>query len=112
MGDISTEDISVPLVPSLRDTTRGHQLIVHGKPFLLLPAELQNSSFSCPEFMQQVWPKLKESSVNTVLASVSWEDIEPQEKVFDFNRLDQTILDARAHGFHLILLWFGAFKNG
>ncbi|KAH7095297.1 glycoside hydrolase superfamily [Paraphoma chrysanthemicola] len=99
-------------IPHLKRLSRGHHLIVHGEPFLMLPAELHNSSFSCPNFMQQVWPKLKDSNINTVLANVSWEDIEPQEGHFDFTRLDQLLHDARANQLYLVLLWFGAFKNG
>lgn len=86
--------------------------MVHGKPFLMLPAELHNSSFSCADFMKGTWPALKHSNVNTVLVSVGWEDIEPAEGHFDFTRLDRGIQDAREYGLHLVLLWFGAFKNG
>lgn len=99
-------------IPHVKRVARGHNLIVKGKPFLMLPAELHNSSFSCPDFMEGIWPLLQDSSVNTILANVSWEDIEPVEGQFDFRRLDQGILNARERGFHLILLWFGAFKNG
>lgn len=99
-------------IPHIKQVSRGHNLIVKGEPFLMLPAELHNSSFSCPEFMEQVWPVLKDSNVNTILANVTWEDIEPFEGDFDFKRLDQGVLDARNRGFHLVLLWFGAFKNG
>lgn len=62
--------------------------------------------------MRDVWAKLQEQNINTVLANVSWDAIEPVEGCFDFTRLDQVIYDARRHGLHLILLWFGAFKNG
>lgn len=51
-------------------------------------------------------------NVNTVLANVAWEAIEPQEGVFDFSLFDKLLRDARQHGLRLILLWFGAFKNG
>ncbi|KAH6612993.1 glycoside hydrolase superfamily [Boeremia exigua] len=98
--------------PYIQQVAKGHNLIVNGKPFLMLPAELHNSSFSCPEFMKNIWPVLKDSNVNTVLANVSWEDIEPAEGILDFKRLDQGIRDARQRGFRLVLLWFGAFKNG
>lgn len=62
--------------------------------------------------MKSAWPNLMAQNLNTVLASVSWEQIEPQEGVFTFETLDQNILDARKHGLRLVLLWFGSFKNG
>lgn len=51
-------------------------------------------------------------NINTVLGCVTWEDIEPDEGNFDFAVLDGVIESARAHGLHLVLLWFGSFKNG
>ncbi|KAK6000329.1 hypothetical protein QM012_003961 [Aureobasidium pullulans] len=51
-------------------------------------------------------------NMNTVLGSVSWEQIEPTEGNFDFKALDEGLLDARAHDLHVVLLWFGSFKNG
>ncbi|OAL57457.1 glycoside hydrolase [Pyrenochaeta sp. DS3sAY3a] len=113
MGEaIGTDRACPPQIPHIKRVARGHNLIVKDEPFLMLPAELHNSSFSCLEFMKDVWPKLKDSSVNTVLVNVTWEDIEPIEGRFDFAHLNEGILDARKHGFHLVLLWFGAFKNG
>ncbi|KAH7085649.1 glycoside hydrolase superfamily [Paraphoma chrysanthemicola] len=113
MGELATApDTTNHQIPHLKRLSRGHHLIVHGEPFLMLPAELHNSSFSCPKFMQQVWPRLKDSNINTVLANVNWEDIEPQEGHFDFTRLDQLLHDARVNRLYLVLLWFGAFKNG
>ncbi|KAI8670228.1 hypothetical protein NCS55_00768000 [Fusarium keratoplasticum] len=47
-----------------------------------------------------------------MLGSVSWESIEPQEGVFDFSELDKVVLGARKHGLHLVILWFGSYKNG
>ncbi|KAH0272453.1 glycoside hydrolase, partial [Aureobasidium melanogenum] len=101
-----------PPIPHLRQTAMSKQLIVKGKPFLMLAGELQNSSFSSPEYMQDVWTKLTTMNMNTVLGSVSWEQIEPTEGNFDFEALDQVLLDARKHGLHVVLLWFGSFKNG
>lgn len=63
--------------PFIAQVAKGHKLMVHGKPFLMLPAELHNSSSSCADFMMGIWPALKHSNVNTVLAKVGWEDIEP-----------------------------------
>ncbi|KAH0379223.1 glycoside hydrolase, partial [Aureobasidium melanogenum] len=99
-------------IPHLRQTANSKQLIVKDEPFLMLAGELQNSSFSSPEYMKDVWTKLKAMNMNTVLGSVSWEQIEPTEGNFDFTALDQVLLDARGHDLHVVLLWFGSFKNG
>ncbi|KAE8150343.1 glycoside hydrolase superfamily [Aspergillus avenaceus] len=98
--------------PHLRPTDNGKQLIVDGRPFLSLPAELQNSSLTSSEYMNTVWQKLVDTHVNTVLGCVAWESVEPAEGQFTFKELDRVILGARGHGLRLVLLWFGSFKNG
>ncbi|MCJ1256315.1 hypothetical protein MMC24_004136 [Lignoscripta atroalba] len=99
-------------IPYLSRTATSAQLVVKGKPMLMLAAELQNSSMTSPEYMAPQWQKLVDTNINTVLGCVTWEQIEPTEGTFDFKVLDQIILDARSHGLHLVLLWFGSFKNG
>lgn len=101
-----------PNHPHLVKTDNGQQLVVKGKPFLMLAAELQNSSMTNGEYMDSVWPKMVDTNINTVLGCVTWEQIEPVERQFDFAELDKCILSARRHGLHLVLLWFGSFKNG
>lgn len=58
------------------------------------------------------WKDIKAAGVNTVLAVVSWEQIEPKEGVYDFTVVDDLIADARANDLKLALLWFGSWKNG
>ncbi|KAL2796360.1 glycoside hydrolase superfamily [Aspergillus keveii] len=99
-------------IPHLKRTKTSAQLIVKGKPFLMLPCETHNSSFSSSAYMDRLWAELKNCNFNTILGSVSWECIEPHEGHFDFSELDRIILAARGHGLHLVLLWFGAYKNG
>lgn len=99
-------------IPRLVDTAWSKQLHVKGKPFLMRAGELQNSSLTSPEYMDTVWQKMVDTNYNTLLGCVTWEMIEPEEGVFDFAVLDQVILGARRHGLHLVLLWFGSFKNG
>lgn len=101
-----------PRIPHLRNAGTTQQLVVHGRPFLALAAELQNSSMTSAEFMEPVWQKLVDTNINTVLGCVTWEDIEPVEDQFNFAELDKVILGARKHGLQLVLLWFGSFKNG
>jgi hypothetical protein len=99
-------------VPSLEKRGNATQLIVDGKPFLVLGGELHNSSSSSREYMKEYWPKLKESGMNTVLAAVEWALVEPVEGTFDFTVVDNLVEDARRNDLRLILLWFGAWKNG
>jgi hypothetical protein len=85
---------------------------VNGKPFLALAGELSNNGATSVEYMKPIWPKLVEYKLNTVLAGVSWAQIEPQEGKFDFNVLDGVVRDARSYNLHLVLLWFASYKNG
>ncbi|HEV7606316.1 MAG TPA: DUF5597 domain-containing protein, partial [Steroidobacteraceae bacterium] len=87
------------------------QLIVDGKPFLILGGELGNSSASSAEYMRPHWPRLKAMNLNTVLAPVEWDLIEPTEGKFDWSPVDDLLRDARAHELKLVILWFGAWKN-
>lgn len=116
MGDISHSELPSKMaqhsLPRIVKTHNAGQLVVHDKPYLVLGAELQNSSFSSPSHMASIWQKMKDMNVNTVLGSVPWEMIEPEEGRFDFTVLDQLIQDARRHDLKLILLWFGTWKNG
>src|SRR5215467_4344802 len=65
------------LIPHLRKQGTAMQLVVDGKPFLILGGELGNSTSSSLEYMRPVWPKLAALNLNTVLAPVYWELIEP-----------------------------------
>lgn len=87
-------------------------LIVDGKPWLMLGGELRNSSASTLEFMRPIWPHLEALNVNTVFTPVSWKLLEPRRGEFDFGLLDGLIASARARNLRLVLLWMGAWKNG
>ena len=97
--------------PHLRKQGTATQIIVHGKPFLILGGELGNSSASSLEYLQPNWKKFQALHVNTILAPVYWELIEPQEGKFNFSLVDGLIRDARKHDIKLVLLWFGSWKN-
>ena len=49
--------------------------------------------------------------LNTILAPVYWELLEPSEGKFDFTLVDSLIADARHRDLKLVLLWFGSWKN-
>ena len=87
-----------------------HALIVDGKPFLMLGAQVNNSS-NYAAALPKVWPTIEKLGANTVEVPVAWEQIEPTEGKFDFSFLDTLLKEARAHGKHLVILWFGTWKN-
>jgi len=97
--------------PRLDRHARTLQLVVQDKPFLLLGGELGNSSASSAAYMKPHWARLRAMNLNTVLAPVSWELIEPTEGKFDWNSVDDLLRDARANDLKLVILWFGAWKN-
>jgi beta-galactosidase GanA len=98
-------------IPHLRRQGAATQLVVDGRPFLIRGGELGNSSASNAAYLQPFWKKFAELNMNTVLAPVYWELIEPEEGHFDFSVLDQVIGQARENRMRLVLLWFGSWKN-
>src|ERR1017187_5555655 len=96
---------SDPAIPRLQQQGAATQLIVDNKPFLALGAELNNSSASSLAYMKPLWPRLTASHINTVLATVSWELIEPEQGKFDFSLVDGLLKEARANDLHLVILW-------
>ena len=49
---------------------------------------------------------------NTAEAPVYWEQLEPQPGQFDYTTVDALVNGAREHHLHLVVLWFGTWKNG
>lgn len=99
-------------IPHLDKRNGQTQLIVDGKPFLMLAAELHNSAAGSAHRMAPVWKQMADKNINTVLAPVSWELLEPEEGKFDFSQVDNMINGAREAGLKLGILWFGSWKNG
>ncbi len=98
--------------PHLEKRGAATQLIVDGKPFLMLSGELHNSSSSSLEYMKPIWPKLEALGLNTVVTPLSWELIEPKEGSFDFALVDGLIDQARAAHERIVFLWLASWKNG
>lgn len=87
------------------------QLMVDGKPFLILGGELGNSSASCARDIERIFPKLERMGLNTVLVPAYWDLTEPVEGQFDFSLTDKVIEQARKNHLKVVFLWFGAWKN-
>ena len=98
-------------LPRLERIGHHTRLIVEGEPFLCIGGELHNSSASDRNYMSPIWDKLATAGINSVIAPVSWEQVEPVEGQLDFSIVDGLVEDARSSGIRLVLIWFGAFKN-
>lgn len=98
-------------LPHLQKHGTATQLIVDGAPFLIYGGELGNSSASSADYMRPLWPRFEALNLNTILAPVYWELLEPEEGRFDFAHVDSLLHQARRHDMRLVLLWFGSWKN-
>lgn len=98
-------------MPRLVKKDGRYAFLVDGQPFLILGAQINNSS-SWPAVLPEVWPAIEAVHANTVEAPVYWEQIEPERGRFDFQNVDELVRQARAHHLYLVLLWFGTWKNG
>lgn len=88
-------------------------LYADGAPYLMLAGEIHNSSSSSLEYMREkVWPGIRGLHLNTLIVPVAWESIEPEEGTFDLSLVKGLIQQAREAEVHLVLLWFGLWKNG
>ena len=96
--------------PRLVQRDGRHALLVDGKPFLILGAQVHNSS-NYPEALKAVWPAVNDAHANTALVPVAWEQVEPEEGRFDFSFVDTLVKEARQQKKHLVLLWFATWKN-
>jgi Domain of unknown function (DUF5597)/Glycosyl hydrolases family 35 len=88
-----------------------YALLVDGKPFLMLGGQIHNSS-AWPSELPQVFQSIEALHANTLEAPVYWEQMEPTPGHFDFSNVDALVRGSRDHKVHLVVLWFGAWKNG
>lgn len=98
-------------LPRLVQKDGRHALLVDGAPYLMLGAQVNNSS-AWPAMLPKVWPAIEYLHANTVEMPVYWEQFEPQPGRFDYTVLDTLLAQARGHKVRLVLLWFGTWKNG
>ena len=99
-------------LPYLLKTGNVTQYMVNEKPFLMLAGELHNSSMGGFAYMRPIWKRMADANLNTLVASTSWELVEPVEGKYDFALVDSMIIGARKENLKLIVIWFASWKNG
>ena len=97
-------------LPRIASENGRHALLVDGEPFLMLGAQVHNSS-NYEAMLPHVWPTIRALGANTVEVPIAWEQVEPVEGQFDFSFLDALVGQARENDVRLVLLWFGTWKN-
>ncbi len=107
----TNKDPGLKNIPHLERKGSTMQLIVNGKPLLMLAGETGNSSASDLNYMDEIWPKIVKMHLNTLVVPVYWELLEPKEGGFDFHLIDGIITGARKNNIKLVFLWFGTWKN-
>lgn len=100
-------------IPCLKKQNENTFLMVKDKPLFLRAGEIHNSAASTLEYLEKtVWNTVRTMHLNGLIVPVYWECVEPEEGRFDFSLVDGIITKAREEELHLILLWFGLWKNG
>lgn len=100
-------------IPRLEKLGSSTCLMVDGKPLVLRCGELNNSTASSIRYMegQRTFDRLKALNLNAVIATASWELVEPEEGAFHFDEVDYVIREARKRDMKVVFIWFGTFKN-
>ncbi len=112
-SSLKSDDPAINLtLPIIKETKGLKQLYVNNEPFLIIGAELLNSSASSAEHMKDIWARIKSLNVNTVYLPITWQQLEPVEGNFDYSLIDSHIKSAYDNKLKLVILWFGSWKNG
>lgn len=98
-------------IPRIVQKDGRHALMVDGAPYLILGAQVNNSS-TWPSQMPNVWQTIERLNANTVEIPIYWEQFEPNPGQYDTSAVDMVLTQAREHKVRVVLLWFGAYKNG
>ena len=79
----------------------GQRLMVDGRPYTLFAGECHNSASGGRRAFADALDRARALGMNTVLAPVTWELLEPAEGEFDFGQVDMMLELARERGLHL-----------
>ena len=108
---LAAANLAAGPMPQIVHNGEKASLLVDGKPFIILGAQVNNSS-GWPSRIEALLSGAEAMHLNTLEVPVYWEDVEPEEGRFRFETFDNIIRLARGRNLHLIMLWFATWKNG
>ena len=92
-------------------STAFRRFTVQGKPFLSIGAQTHNSSSYLLKDLDDAFTAIKLLHGNTLATPIPWDAYEAVEGQFNDKMVTDIIDRARSEGIHLVLLWFGTWKN-
>lgn len=93
------------------------RFVAHGKPFLMLGAQLRTDFFlqlenKTPEELEPYFELASQLNITVLQVPVSWRDVEPEKGAYS-GRLPETYIRyCEKYGMKLELLWFGSYMCG
>ena len=97
-------------IPRLINKDGRFALLVDDAPYLMLGAQVHNSS-DWPAMFPKVWPTMEYLNVNTVEIPVYWEQLNHGRDSTTTRQSTRFSLRPAEHHIRLVLLRFGAWKN-
>ena len=88
---LSAFSSSLSAQPKLERVGSAAHIVANNRPMLMIGGEMGNSSASTLDDVSRHFTHLERLGLNTVLAPVSWELIEPEEGRFDMTTLDHLL---------------------
>ena len=91
---------------------RHEAFTVLGRPFFPVGGQAHNSTSYVLEDLRITFDAVRKLNGNSCAVTICWDRFEPVEDRFDERYVTDIIDLAREADLHLVLLWFGSWKNG
>ena len=89
-------------------------IVVCGQPRLILYGETLEEVMTHPAdvpYYGDQFDKWKRQGLNTVAAILQWNAFEPRKDAYEYAMIDGLIEAAKERNMHLIIVWFGTWRN-